>query len=779
MRFTRYDFVQKIAVGGMAEVWAARALATDGTATDVVVKRILPQFADDATFQGMLLEEAVVTARLHHPNIVRVLDWGHMDETCFLAMEHVHGLDARQLLAACAMRKIAVPVAVALHAVAEILAGLDYAHRRTDEHGAPLAIVHRDVSPANVLLSVDGSVKLSDFGIAKAKTRASHTRVGRVRGKPRYMSPEQARGEALDARSDLFSAGLVLHELLTGRPVFPQSEYLDQVVATIERGIPPPSQANPFLPGDLDALVLSLCERDLARRHPTCGAAREAILSWAAKHHLRLHGGPVAELVGSIVRPTQTAKPVHTQGVTRIARLEDVDGVARFASETGAGAAGADDEAIQTRVTAVPPRSGGEPNAAPGSRRAAPTRVRPAAAVQVEPGDTSTVAQRGPVPGGVAVEAEPSVPTVPQRGAVPDGISVQAEPSVPTVAQRAAVPGGIAVEAEPSVPTVAQRAAVPDGNAVEAEPSVPTVARRDVAADGAAIEAERSVPTVVRGAPVPAEAAPERTERRAPDAPHVRVPEAPRRRRPWLALGATALVISGVGAWRLLPLFAPSPVVVGGAGSAADTSTLAPAAPTPLVIARSVADFVVESKPAATPDTEEQAKEPPEEGADDEIPADALVGTDARADGSAWTRKKRPRGVSTPKRSQDPGAGAEIPEEVEAGAGKLPPSGSDADVDADVDATDETNSGGETADGAAIAVPPAPPPAGRGWLSLRARPNGEVTINGEWAGRTPITRQELAAGEHTVVVNADDGRRATAVIVIEADVVTSRTLDLK
>lgn len=332
-RFERYEFVQKIAVGGMAEVWSAVGVGADGSVTDVVVKRILPEFASDEQFQNMLLEEAEVTARLQHANIVQVFDSGHLDETCFLAMERVVGLDGRQLLDASAMRKAPIPPAVALFAMGEIFKGLDYAHRRTDERGRPLGIVHRDVSPSNVLLSVTGEVKLADFGIARAKSRASHTMVGQVRGKPRYMSPEQAKGEELDGRSDLFAAGLVLHEFLTGQPVFPSSSYLEEVIATIERGVPPPSKVNSAVPADLDPLVLALCERDLERRFESGAAAYDAIMEWASRRMLRLHGGAVAELVTSIVRPAQAKRPPEAKGETRIVRIDDAAGIARFATQ--------------------------------------------------------------------------------------------------------------------------------------------------------------------------------------------------------------------------------------------------------------------------------------------------------------------------------------------------------------------------------------------------------------------------------------------------------------
>ncbi len=219
-RYKLFDFVGK---GGMAEIFLARAETELGGARLCVVKEIIPQFADHPQFAEMLIFEAKLAARLNHAHIVQVFDLGRADGRLFIAMEYVEGLDLNALLRRCSQTKVALPVEFALGIVAAVLGALDYAHRRADDNGNPLGIVHRDVSPSNVLISLEGEVKLCDFGIAHANalviSNTPHLDEA-IKGKAGYMSPEQARGDALDARADVFAAGIVLWELLSGRRLY-------------------------------------------------------------------------------------------------------------------------------------------------------------------------------------------------------------------------------------------------------------------------------------------------------------------------------------------------------------------------------------------------------------------------------------------------------------------------------------------------------------------------------------------------------------------------------
>jgi serine/threonine-protein kinase len=204
----------------MAEIYLARARTELGAARLVVVKQILQHLSGNEKFSEMLIAEAKLAARLNHANVVQVFDLGRHDNVLFIAMEYVEGFDLNDLLKRCAKSKIALPIDFALLVVTEALRGLDYAHRRRDDAGERIDIVHRDVSPSNVLISFEGEIKLCDFGIARANDIADVLTEDAIKGKAGYMSPEQARGENLDCRADIFAAGIILWELLSGRKLY-------------------------------------------------------------------------------------------------------------------------------------------------------------------------------------------------------------------------------------------------------------------------------------------------------------------------------------------------------------------------------------------------------------------------------------------------------------------------------------------------------------------------------------------------------------------------------
>ncbi|MDQ3036649.1 MAG: serine/threonine protein kinase, partial [Myxococcota bacterium] len=217
-RFGRYQLFDRIGRGGMAEIFLARAATELGAERLVVVKQIHESLSRDEGFARMFIDEAKLCAGLRHANVVQVLDLGREDGLLYMAMEYVEGFDLHQLLVRCSKTKIALPAELAIFLVREVLAALDFAHRAVDAEGRALGIVHRDVSPSNVLVSLEGEVKLCDFGIARAAGRAAAD--GRVAGKSAYMSPEHARGEELDARADVFAAGILLWELCAGRRLY-------------------------------------------------------------------------------------------------------------------------------------------------------------------------------------------------------------------------------------------------------------------------------------------------------------------------------------------------------------------------------------------------------------------------------------------------------------------------------------------------------------------------------------------------------------------------------
>src|SRR5688572_18534399 len=252
-QFGKYSLVRKIGTGGMAEVYLARTTVAQGLAKTLVIKKIHPAFARSRQFVSMFVDEAKIALGLNHPNIVQVFDFGAVGDTYFLAMENVEGLDLLRLLQACAQQKRRIPYGLSAYIVQQIAKGLDYAHRKADEFGEPLGIVHRDISPQNVLLSWDGAVKIVDFGIARA--RDVHEDDGVIKGKFAYMSPEQARGERVDARSDVFSAGIVLYELVCARPLFP-GRSTDALELVRAGAVQPPRDYAPDVPASLERIIL-------------------------------------------------------------------------------------------------------------------------------------------------------------------------------------------------------------------------------------------------------------------------------------------------------------------------------------------------------------------------------------------------------------------------------------------------------------------------------------------------------------------------------------------
>jgi len=253
--FGKYQLLKKLATGGMAEVWLARSSGIEGFSKNVVVKRILPHLAEDREFVEMFRNEALIAANFNHPNIAQVYEFGEANGTYFIAMEYIHGEDLGRVMrkAWSAGQWIARPLAIRI--VASACEGLYYAHNRVDGNGKPLRVVHRDISPQNILISFDGSVKLVDFGIAKAADTVGLTKSGAIKGKFAYMAPEQAAGKALDHRADIFAIGLVLYELLTGvRPLKRDSE-LATLQAALDCAIQTPSEVAD-VPAELDSVVM-------------------------------------------------------------------------------------------------------------------------------------------------------------------------------------------------------------------------------------------------------------------------------------------------------------------------------------------------------------------------------------------------------------------------------------------------------------------------------------------------------------------------------------------
>jgi serine/threonine-protein kinase len=266
-QFGRYELIEQIAAGGMAEIWLARQYGLPDFHRIVVVKKLNEDLKEHETFVRMFLDEARTSAQLTHPNVVQIFDLGFKDGEYFIAMEYIHGEDLIEITYTAVEQQKLIPIGHVVRIVADALKGLHHAHTLVGADGRPLGIVHRDASPHNVLVSYDGMVKLVDFGIAKARTQTEVTGSGMLKGKHAYMSPEQVRGETIDHRSDIFTIGAVLYELSTGQRLFVGRNEVETLEAVLSAPIPPPSRRVAGFPAKLEEIVMRALERDPERRY--------------------------------------------------------------------------------------------------------------------------------------------------------------------------------------------------------------------------------------------------------------------------------------------------------------------------------------------------------------------------------------------------------------------------------------------------------------------------------------------------------------------------------
>jgi serine/threonine protein kinase len=277
----RYNLLTRLAVGGMAEIWLARQAGPQGFEKFIAIKRILDGLSSDADFVGMFLDEARLAAQLNHPHIVQIFDLGEEEGAYYIAMEYLPGENLASVARACTRQKKTLPLAHAVRIIADAAEGLAYAHAKLGPDGSLLGIVHRDVSPQNILVTYEGVVKVLDFGIAKAATRESQTMAGQVRGKAAYMSPEQARGQPLDARSDIFSLGIVLFELATGTRLFPSAEPLAAMnILAGETPLPLAHERNPRVPESLSSIIARALARQPTQRYISARHFQAALEEW-------------------------------------------------------------------------------------------------------------------------------------------------------------------------------------------------------------------------------------------------------------------------------------------------------------------------------------------------------------------------------------------------------------------------------------------------------------------------------------------------------------------
>ncbi len=298
--FGRYQLLKKLAAGGMAQIYLARQQGPEGFEKLLVVKRILPHLAENEDFVTMFLDEARIAARLNHPNVVQIFDLGAQDDSYFIAMEFIHGEDLRRVWKHAEREGNPIPLPLMLRTIIDAAAGLDYAHKKTDQSNRPLNIVHRDISPQNILVSFDGAVKVVDFGIAKAADQSTVTQSGVLKGKYSYMSPEQAAGQELDARSDLFALGVVLYELLTNTRLFKRQNDIQTLNAVTACVVEPPSKINAAIPPELDAIVMKALAKDRNARFADARQFGAALERWLLEKQLPSSTADLAEFMHEV-----------------------------------------------------------------------------------------------------------------------------------------------------------------------------------------------------------------------------------------------------------------------------------------------------------------------------------------------------------------------------------------------------------------------------------------------------------------------------------------------
>ncbi len=497
----------------MAEIWLAQDRGPDGPRL-VVVKRILPGLADRRDLAEMFLDEAQLAAHLDHPNVVKIFEHGELDGDSFIAMELIEGENLRTVVRrAVAAGRPGMPLPLAVKAIADSARGLHHAHSRVDADGRPLGIIHRDVSPQNLLVSYTGRVKVVDFGIAKAATSLTETRTGVLKGKYPYMSPEQVMGRKIDARSDLFSLGVVLWELVCGDRLYRQSTDFLVMQAIVKEPPPPPSTVRDDVPRALDALVVRALAKDPRDRFPSSEAFARALDAFLERSGEAVTEGDLAAFMHELL-PDRIA--VWEKVLSEAAEADPSQGLLDELAAGGGATPAAGSQLLSSRSGS---RSGSKSGSGLGSGPATP----PLAEAAPGPERTSaTVALRKPAPGAPS-SRPPPLPSLPSlslpdddlpgtRAAPPPGLPREAPP-MDDLETRASVRGGAAAARAPASPPSVEVA--PDAGAPAAA-DAPVDARLAVPpeeVDDASTVAARAAPEAPTAA-VPPPAAPA-----APEAP--------------------------------------------------------------------------------------------------------------------------------------------------------------------------------------------------------------------------------------------------------------------
>jgi serine/threonine protein kinase/Tfp pilus assembly protein PilF len=319
-RFGKYILVERLATGGMAQLYRAKILGVQGFEKLIAIKMILPHLAKEHELVSSFIDEAKLAALLNHQNIVQIYDFGSMEDSYFISMEYLFGKDLRAIATKSKEKNVPVSLEHALYIMSRVCSGLDYAHKLKDFQGKPLDIIHRDISPQNIFVTYEGDVKILDFGIAKAASQSTITQYGMIKGKVAYMSPEQAAGKSIDRRSDLFSTGILLYELVTGNRMFTGDSTMQILAKVREAEFKPPESITPGLPEKVFSILKRALAKEPEQRYPSCGEMLRDLEECMVELSLRPTTGGLAHYMkelfqDEIVAEDQVIREVS--GVTR------------------------------------------------------------------------------------------------------------------------------------------------------------------------------------------------------------------------------------------------------------------------------------------------------------------------------------------------------------------------------------------------------------------------------------------------------------------------------
>lgn len=268
----KFKLNRLLAEGGMGNIYEATLYGAEGFEKRVAIKMVREEYTTATDFVNLFIGEAKLVADLVHQNIVQIYKLGKVDHSLYIAMEYVHGVNLRDLMEKQSQVGTKIPIDLGAFVISRVCRGLEYAHTKTDPQGNPLGVVHRDINPNNIMLATEGEVKITDFGVAKARNLMEDKEGSLIMGKAPYMSPEQAKGQITDRRSDIFSLGLVMYELLTGETLFGHGEDARAIMKNVCEGkITPPKEVNPEIPDDLQKIILKSLERDMDKRYADAG----------------------------------------------------------------------------------------------------------------------------------------------------------------------------------------------------------------------------------------------------------------------------------------------------------------------------------------------------------------------------------------------------------------------------------------------------------------------------------------------------------------------------